>query len=196
MPAARGQSIRLAMPARTEASYACQKEHSCCWFRDVRKSSIGTHRSAARRGARIDLPCERSNLGLYRRQTAKRAQKEASLSPRVLPKTAVQFENNALSVDAAVIGQGLGLSPLVVQASIRDGKLTAVCERGIEADAGRYRLSFFLENRRFPPVVDENGNAIQHSTDHFGSTKFLCVGHIAGAKLCQRSSGLQINCRA
>jgi len=101
-----------------------------------------------------------------------------------LPKTAVQFENNALSVDAAVIGQGLGLSPLVVQASIRDGKLTAVCERGIEADAGRYRLSFFLENRRFPPVVDENGNAIQHSTDHFGSTKFLCVGHIAGAKLC------------
>lgn len=85
--------------------------------------------------------------------------------------TAVQFENDALSVDAAVIGQGLGLSPLVVQASIRDGKLTAVCERGIEADAGRYRLSFFLENRRFRLVVDENGNAIQRSTDHFGSSK-------------------------
>lgn len=121
MPAARGQSIRLAMPARTEASYACQKEHSCCWFRGVRKSSIGTHRSAARRGARIDLPCERSDLGLYRRQTAKRAQKEASLSPRVLPKTAVQFENNALSVDAAVIGQGRQHTRRQANGSLRTG---------------------------------------------------------------------------
>jgi hypothetical protein len=71
-------------------------------------------------------------------------------------------------VDAAVIGQGLNVEPSLVQILMREGKITALCERGVDEDAGRYRMTFFHENRRFRLVVDEEGNAIQRSTVDFG----------------------------
>ena len=80
----------------------------------------------------------------------------------------VDFEEGALSIDAAVIGRGLNVEPSLVQARMREGKITALCERGIDEDFGRYRLTFFHENRRFRLVVDKEGNAIQHSTIDFG----------------------------
>jgi hypothetical protein len=61
----------------------------------------------------------------------------------------IEFEEDALSVDAAVIGQGLSIEPSLVHARMREGKITTLCERGINEDAGRYRLTFFHENRRF-----------------------------------------------
>jgi hypothetical protein len=82
--------------------------------------------------------------------------------------TIIQFEVGAVSVDAATIGAGLGVEPSVVHARIREGKMTSLCERGVDEDAGRYRLTFFLENRRFRLIVDERGNAIQRSTVDFG----------------------------
>jgi hypothetical protein len=51
---------------------------------------------------------------------------------------------------------------------MREGKITVLCERGFDEDAGRYRLTFFYENRRFRLVVDEEGNAVQRSTVDFG----------------------------
>ena len=38
----------------------------------------------------------------------------------------------------------------------------------VDEDAGRYRMTFFQENRRFRLVVEEEGNAIQRSTVDFG----------------------------
>jgi hypothetical protein len=80
----------------------------------------------------------------------------------------VNFEDGALSIDAAVIGRGLDVEPSLVQAQMREGKITVLCERGFDEDAGRYRLTFFYENRRFRLVVDEAGNAVQRSTLDFG----------------------------
>ena len=80
----------------------------------------------------------------------------------------VNFEDGALSIDAAVIGRGLNIEPSLVQAQMREGKITVLCERGFDEDAGRYRLTFFYENRRFRLVVDEAGNAVQRSTLDFG----------------------------
>jgi Family of unknown function (DUF6522) len=51
---------------------------------------------------------------------------------------------------------------------MREGKITVLCERGVNEDAGRYRLTFFYENRRFRLIVDEEGNAIRGSTVDFG----------------------------
>jgi hypothetical protein len=67
-----------------------------------------------------------------------------------------------------VIGRGLNVEASLVPARIREGKITTLCERGFDEDAGRYRLTFFYENRRFRLVVDEEGNAIQLSTVDFG----------------------------
>ena len=80
----------------------------------------------------------------------------------------VEFKDRTLCIDAAVIGQGLNVEPSLVQVRMREGKITVLCERGVDEDAGRYRMTFFHENRRFRLVVDEEGNAIQRSTVDFG----------------------------
>jgi hypothetical protein len=80
----------------------------------------------------------------------------------------VEFEEGTLSIEAAVIGRGLSVEPWLVQARMREGKITALCERGVDEDAGRYRLTFFYQHRRFRLVVDEEGNAVQRSTVDFG----------------------------
>ena len=80
----------------------------------------------------------------------------------------VEFEEGALSIDAAVIGRGLNVEPSLVQLRMREGKITVLCERGVSEDAGHHRLTFFYENRRFRLIVDEEGNAIQRSTVDFG----------------------------
>jgi hypothetical protein len=80
----------------------------------------------------------------------------------------VNFEDGAFSIDAAVIGRGIDVEPSLVQAQMRKGKITVLCERGFDEDAGRYRLTFFYENRRFRLVVDEAGNVVQRSTLDFG----------------------------
>ena len=88
---------------------------------------------------------------------------DQSLCVPVLP-----WRRVTLRIDAAVIGQGLNVEPSLVQILMREGKITALCERGVDEDAGRYRMTFFHENRRFRLVVDEEGNAIQRSTVDFG----------------------------
>ena len=80
----------------------------------------------------------------------------------------VEFEEGALRIDAAIIGRGLNVEPFLVQVRMREGKITVLCERGVDEDAGRYRMTFFHENRRFRLVVNEEGNAIQRSMVDFG----------------------------
>ena len=69
---------------------------------------------------------------------------------RILSHGHSEFEEGTLRIDAAVIGQGLNVEPSLVQILMREGKITALCERGVDEDAGgRYRMTFFHENRRF-----------------------------------------------
>jgi hypothetical protein len=51
---------------------------------------------------------------------------------------------------------------------MREGAITSSCERGIEDDAGRYRLIFFYKSRRLRLIIDEAGRVIQRSTE-FGN---------------------------
>ena len=88
------------------------------------------------------------------------------MEPRA--KAVVDFEQGTLSIDAAVIGRGLNVEPSLVPVRMREKRITVLCERGYDNDAGRYRLTFFYENRRFRLVVDEAGNAVQRSTVDFG----------------------------
>lgn len=75
---------------------------------------------------------------------------------------AIEFEDGAIQVDAAIVAEGLGIAPSLVQERIRAGKITSLCERGINEDKGRYRLTFFSESKRFRLIVDERGNVVQH----------------------------------
>lgn len=79
----------------------------------------------------------------------------------------IEFQAGAIQIDSRVIGEGLNMDPSIVQEFIREGKITSRCERGIEEDEGRYRLTFFSKHCRFRLVIDSMGNVIQRSTINF-----------------------------
>jgi hypothetical protein len=82
----------------------------------------------------------------------------------------IEFENGDVRIDAAIVAEGLGLAPSLLQEEMRAGRITSLAERGVDADSGRYRLTFFSEHRRFRVVVDETGAIIQRSALDFGDS--------------------------
>jgi hypothetical protein len=80
----------------------------------------------------------------------------------------IEIGPGSLHICASVIAQGLALEPSRVQAMMRKGEITSLCERGVNEDAGRYRLTFFHKSRRFRLVVDGTGTVIQRSIVDFG----------------------------
>ncbi|HLH11083.1 MAG TPA: DUF6522 family protein [Methylovirgula sp.] len=75
----------------------------------------------------------------------------------------ITFLGESIEVDAAIIAEGLGLSPARLQERMREGGITSLCERGIDADEGRYRLTFLSPGRSFRLVVDAQGNILERS---------------------------------
>jgi hypothetical protein len=51
-------------------------------------------------------------------------------------KAVVDFEQGTLSIDAAVIGRGLNVEPSLIPVRMREGRITVLCERGYDEDAG------------------------------------------------------------
>ena len=82
----------------------------------------------------------------------------------------IEFENDAVQIDAAIVAEGLGLTPSLLQEEMRAGRITSLAERGVDADSGRHRLTFFSEHRRFRVVVDETGAILQRSAIDFGDS--------------------------
>ena len=80
----------------------------------------------------------------------------------------VEFEDGVVQVDAAIIAQGLGIALPKFRKEMQAGRITSVFERGIDADRGRHRITFFSEHRRFRLIVDDNGTIVQRSTLNFG----------------------------
>lgn len=85
--------------------------------------------------------------------------------------SAVVFEDGEFSVDAAEIAEGLRIHPAKVLAGMRQRRITSLCERGIDEDAGRYRLTFFYARRRFRLVVDEAGTIIDRMVEDHPRTR-------------------------
>lgn len=78
----------------------------------------------------------------------------------------IEFEDGAICVDAKIIADVLGLAPADVLERMRDGKITSVCERGVDEDAGRFRLTFFHEQQSLRLIVDETGTVIEQTVEH------------------------------
>jgi len=81
----------------------------------------------------------------------------------------VEFEADGVAVDAALIAEGLGLRPSSVPARVRDGEIRAICEPGIDADTGLYRLTFFRPGHRVRLIVGSDGTVRRHSSVTFGN---------------------------
>jgi Family of unknown function (DUF6522) len=82
----------------------------------------------------------------------------------------VEFRDGDLEIDASVIAEGLGIALPVLRQQMQAGKITSLSERGVDADLGRHRLTFFSEHRRFRIVVDDSGAILQRSALDFGES--------------------------
>lgn len=81
----------------------------------------------------------------------------------------LEFKDDAIQIDAAIVAKALGIGPLLLMELLREGKVTSLCERGIDADNGRYRLTFFAENRRVRLIVEDEA-VVQCSAIDFGDS--------------------------
>ena len=86
------------------------------------------------------------------------ADKNIGVTPPV-----VQFEQDGICVDAAVIADGLGLDPASVPRDMQRGAIRAICERGVGADDGFYRLTFLRSRYRVQLIVANDGNVRNRS---------------------------------
>ena len=80
----------------------------------------------------------------------------------------ISFANGAIEVEAPVIAEALDLPPEVLMTMVRSGQITSLCERGVDADEGYYRQTFFHRSKRLRFVVDGRGQIIRRSTIDFG----------------------------
>ena len=80
----------------------------------------------------------------------------------------VEINDKMVLVDAALLGELLDVLPSDVPALMREHAITSVCERGIDAHEGEFRLSFFYRNRRARLSVDGSGQVLRRSIINFG----------------------------
>ena len=80
----------------------------------------------------------------------------------------IEIQNGTIQVDASVLGESLDLEPSRVPELLRSGAITSRCERGVGADEGRFRLTFFHAGRRLRLVVDPTGRILQRFLIDYG----------------------------
>jgi len=78
--------------------------------------------------------------------------------------TNVEIGDEGFVVDAATVAKAFGLSPPEIQPMMRSGVITSRCEKGVDEDAGRWRLTFFHAGRAVRLTVDEAGKLLTRST--------------------------------
>ena len=76
----------------------------------------------------------------------------------------IVLDQGDVQVDAAIIAAGLRLAPALVRPLMRAGRITSRLERGVDDDAGRYRLTFLHRKRQLQLVIDEDGQVIEQAT--------------------------------
>ncbi|TYR35678.1 hypothetical protein FY036_02100 [Mesorhizobium microcysteis] len=82
---------------------------------------------------------------------------------------AVTLNDEGATVDVATLAEGLEIGAADVEALMRQGRLTSKFEKGVGSDAGRCRLTFWLDGKRFRIVVDGRGNVLKKLRTDYGS---------------------------
>ena len=82
----------------------------------------------------------------------------------------IEFADGEVEIDASILAEGLGIALPRLREGMRAGTITSISERGVDADQGRHRLTFFSEHRRFRVIVDASGAIVQRSAVDFGDS--------------------------
>lgn len=77
--------------------------------------------------------------------------------------TGIVLNHGDVQVDASIVAEGLWLAPALVQPLLRQGRIASRLERGVDDDAGRYRLTFVHGRRQLRLIVDDAGHVLERS---------------------------------
>lgn len=77
--------------------------------------------------------------------------------------TGVSIGAEGFVVEAGVLAEAFGLTPAEVAAAMREGLIVSRHETGIDADAGRHRLSFYHDGRVLRLTVDDSGRILSRA---------------------------------
>ena len=75
----------------------------------------------------------------------------------------IELSDGSVHLEASLIAADFGLDAPGVLEAMRTGRMTSVWERGMDDDAGRYRVTFFHENRQLRLTVDATGQILERS---------------------------------
>lgn len=74
--------------------------------------------------------------------------------------TKVELSENGFVVEAESIAEAFGIAAASVQGLMQSGAIKSRCEKGWGDDAGRWRLTFFYNNRAFRLKLDAASQVI------------------------------------
>lgn len=94
---------------------------------------------------------------------------------------ALAFLDGTIEIDASIVADGLAMQPDRLLQAIREGTITSRCEHGVDADAGRCRLTFYSKHRRFRIVIDARGAIVSRSSLDFGGVPLPRAARRPGA---------------
>ena len=77
--------------------------------------------------------------------------------------TRVERDGAGFVVSAELLADAFGLTEDRIRQAMRDGSLTSTCEAGVDADAGRWRLTFRHADRACRFTVDDTGTILSRA---------------------------------
>ncbi|KJS07996.1 MAG: hypothetical protein VR78_18760 [Hoeflea sp. BRH_c9] len=92
----------------------------------------------------------------------------------------IEFGDDGIVIDAALIAPLLNVAPAGVPGLMREGAITSLCETGIGEDDGEYRLSFFYLGRRVRLKVNASGEVLRRSIVDYGDIPLPTAMHRPG----------------
>lgn len=81
----------------------------------------------------------------------------------------VKVTEGTFVLDADLLGEFLDVSPSRIPTLMREGRITSICERGIDDREGEFRLTFFHSNRRARLSTDLTVRILRRSVVDFGN---------------------------
>ena len=87
--------------------------------------------------------------------------------------SAISIGDAEITVDAALVAEGFGMSEAKLRDLMRAGTVSSRCETGEGDDAGRTRLSFIYGNRVLRLTADAEGNLIEPARIEFARSSLL-----------------------
>lgn len=82
--------------------------------------------------------------------------------------TKIERDGSGFTLDAGLIGELFDVPPADVPALMRSKSITSVCESGIDADGGTFRLNLFYLGRHVRLRVGSEGQILHRSIINFG----------------------------